>query len=330
MIYNIPIFITSFFYEYILDAILDSLIPSILKNMSSWFKTKLQGIREWYSSQDTQQGISVITGLASDAFKVIMASMLAVFIPQACTIEESNTSIYESNFGTIPPELAGHFNGSQTTTHICTFHENFSDLMDYNAFVLAFNFLTLGYFIYLYKVEITRERWMIDNLDYDKEKPDDAILAVKDTHSELIKQLQTHNIKYMRTYKYIHVIYLMNFAFSAVLVLYYYYLDYRTATTLITNTILVSNKIRIGRELAIQSYKKGFAYSFYNNKNISFNTIDARYLAGDEDKMFIETDVDNPDNTIIGITGKQSGQNNKKCENLHKHISNIRKYINKF
>lgn len=288
--------------------------------MYTWCKSKLQGIKEWYSSQDTQQGISVITGLASDAFKVIMASMLAVFIPQACIIEESKTSIYESNFGAIPPELAGHLNGSQTTTHICTFHENFYDLIDYNAFVLAFNFLTLGYFIYLYKVEITRERWMIDNLDYDKYKPDDAILTIKDTHPELTEQLQIYNAKYMQTYKYIHVIYLMNFTFSAVLVLYYYYLDYRTATTLITNIILVSNKIRIGKELAIQSHKKGFAYSFYNNKNISFNTIDASYLIGDneENKMILETDVDNPDNTIIGISGKQSGLNKKRVKILIK------------
>lgn len=298
--------------------------------MASWFKSKLQGIREWYSSQDTQQSISVITGLASDAFKVIMASMLAVFIPQACSIEESKTSMYETTFGTIPLELAGQMNETITTIHICTFHENFSDLMDYNAFVLAFNFLTLGYFIYLYKVEITRERWMIDNLDFDKEKPDDAILTVKDTHPELIEQLQTYNAKYMRTYKYIHVIYLMNFAFSAVLVLYYYYLDYRTATTLVTNTILVSNKIRIGRELAIQSAKKGFAYSFYNNKNISFNAIDARLILDkDEDKMILETDVDNPDITAIGIGGCKATQH-KKSENLQKHIANIRKYINKF
>jgi hypothetical protein len=303
--------------------------------MSSWFKSKWHGVRDWYSSQDTQQSISVITGLASDAFKVIMASMLAVFIPQSCTIEESKTNIYQSNFGAIPPELAGYMNGTISTTHICTFNENFSDLMDYNAFVLAFNFLTLGYFIYLYKVEITRERWMIDNLDYNKEKPDDAILTIKDTHPELIEQLQIYNAKYMQTYKYIHVIYLMNFTFSAVLVLYYYYLDYRTATTLITNTILVSNKIRIGRELALQSHKKGFAYSFYNNKNISFNTIDARYMTN-EDKI-LETDIDNHEITAINInklntldTLDKQHQKNNKQENIHRHIANIRKYINKF
>ena len=297
--------------------------------MTSWFKAKWQGVKDWYNHQDTQQGISVVTGLASDAFKVVMASMLAVFIPQACNYHETRRSIFDATFpgDSVPPELAGQMNGTMTTTHICTFQENFNNLIDYNTFVLAFNFLTLGYFIYLYKVEIARERWMIDNLDYDKEKPDDAILTVKDTHPELIEQLQAHNTKYMRTYKYIHIIYLMNFLFSAVLVLYYYYLDYRTATTLVTNVILCSNKIRIGRELAIQSYNKGFAYSFYNNKNISFNTIDSRYLT-DEEKIFLETDIDNSDITRIGMDmGIGIG---KKGENIHRHIANIRKYINKF
>ena len=302
--------------------------------MTSWFKKKLVNIQEWYSSQDTQQGISVITGLASDSFKVVMASLLSVFVPQACTVDENNSSIFNSEFESTLPlssmiTIDGVINGTQPITHICTFQENFTNLIDYNSFVLAFNFFTLGYFTYLYTVEIRRERWMIANLDYDKEKPDDAILTLKESYPEIMDQLQAHNTKYMRTYKYLHVIYIMNFIFSAVLVLYYYYLDYRTATTLVTNTILCSNKIRIGRELAIQSAKKEFAYSFYNNKNISFNTIDASYLT-DEDKMVLETDIDNPDITAIGISSGNKAMQNKKTENIHKHIANIRKYINKF
>ena len=94
---------------------------------------------------------------------MVIASLLCVFVPQACSIEESKTRIYESTFGTIPLELTGHLNGTKMTTHICTFQENFTNLIDYNTlltntlvlgntFVLAFNFLTLGYFIYLYKV----------------------------------------------------------------------------------------------------------------------------------------------------------------------------------
>jgi hypothetical protein len=298
----------------------------------SWFKSKWQGIKEWYSSQDTQQSITVITSFASDAFKVIMASMLCVFVPQACTVEESNRDIFESIFGNSMPGLEKTINGTLMTTHICTFNENFSDLIDFNTFVLAFNFVTLGYFIYVYWVELRRESWMIDNLDYDKERADDAIIQVKEQYPEIIEELQAHNTRYVRTYKYLHVIYLLNFFFSAILVLYYYYYDYRTATTLVTNTILCSNKIRVGREIATQSHKKQYAYSFYNHKNISFNTIDASYLKesnteGDElkdeqrDGCVIETNLDN--RTIKRTI-------NKNPENIQKHISNIRKYINRF
>jgi phosphopantetheine adenylyltransferase len=55
-------------------------------------------------------------------------------------------------------------------------------------------------------------------------------------------------------------------------------------------------------------------------------------LDKDEDKMMLETDIDNPDITSIGISidGCSKATQNKKTENIHKHIANIRKYINKF
>jgi hypothetical protein len=319
--------------------------------MSSWFKSKISGIKEWYSSQDTQQNITVITSFASDAFKVVMASLLCVFVPQACTIEESNRDIFTKTFGIEMPSEINHINGTRITTHVCSFQENFTNLIDFNSFVLAFNFLTLGYFTYLYAVELRREKWMIDHLDYNKEKTDDNILTLKESYPKIMEQLQLHNVKYMRTYKYLHVIYVMNFLFSAVLVLYYYYFDYRTATTLVTNTILCSNKIRIGRQLAIQSAKKEYAYSFYNNKNISFNVIDPRLASLEPDDNLetntlgsdviengviengviengvIETDLD----TVYSsnIQNKIDKNSNSK-ENLHKQLTGIRKYINSF
>jgi hypothetical protein len=303
--------------------------------MSSWFKSKFTTIREWYTSQDTQQTITVITSFASDAFKVVMASLLCVFVPQACSTEETNQSIFNSAFSDSSiAHYSNNINGTQITTHVCTFNENFSNLIDYNAFVLAFNFLTLGYFSYLYVIELRREKWMINHLDYDKEKPDDNILTLKISHPKIIDQLKIYNGRYKQTYKYLHIIYIGNFIFSAVLVLYYYYLDYRTITTLITNTILVSNKIRIGRQIAIQSADKDFAYSFYNNKNISFNIIDPRLDKPTDEEIsigggigsnvnMVETDIDGEYDSRIGNTQRQK-------ENLQKQILNIKKYISLF
>lgn len=272
----------------------------------SWFRKKYSSIKEYFSNQDVQQNITVATSFASDAFKVIMASLLCIFVPQKCEIIENNRDIFISTFGDSP--FADNINGTTIQPHICSFNENFTDLIDYNTFVLAFNFITLGYFIYLYYIELRREKWLIYNFDYDKEKADENILTLKDTYPEVMETLQKYNYKYMITYKYLHILYICNFVFSAFLVLHYYYYDYRTATALLTNFILCSNKIRIGRSVSRESYKKEYAYSFYNNKNLSFNVIDPRYLRAE--KEIEETNLD------------------KTHENVQKHLNSIKKYIN--
>ena len=280
--------------------------------MSAWFKEKYNSFKERFSNQDTQQSLTVTVSFASDAFKVLMASLLCVFIPQQCDDIQTNKDIFIATYGNY--SFADTLNGTTNLAHICTFNENFSDLIDYNTFVLAFNFITLGYFIYLYYIELHRERWMIDNLDYDKEKPDENILTLKETYPDVIEKLQQHNYKYMLTYKYLHILYICNFLFSAFLVLHYYYYDYRTITTLLTNFILCSNKIRIGRTIAIESYEKEYAFSFYNNKNMSFNVIDPKYLKLEQQN----------EEKWLG-----SGNNpDRKEENIYKHITSIKKYIN--
>jgi len=282
----------------------------------SWFREKYNSFKEYFSRQDTQQNITVTISFVGDAFKVVMASLLCIFVPQQCAQIENNSDILRATFGNNQlsneqiNQIANQLNGTTYVLHICSFNENFTNLIDYNTFVLAFNFVTLGYFIYLYYIELKRETWLINNFDYDKEKPDENILTLKDTFPEVMEILQKYNYRYMLTYKYLLILYIANFAFTAVLVLYYYYLDYRTVTALLTNVTLCSNKIRIGRSVSKESYEKEHAYSFYNTKNLGFNVIDHRYLK-DEEKLIWETNLDT------------------KEENIHKHLYGIKKYINK-
>ena len=91
---------------------------------------------------------------------------------------------------------------------------------------------------------------------------------------------------------------------------------YKTASN---EFITTTSKKRILVKLSFEDFKEACKHMNYYEMRIST----------DEDKMILETDVDNPDNTTIGIGGKQFLPN-KKGENIHKHISNIRKYINKF
>ena len=146
------------------------------------------------------------------------------------------------------------------------------------ASLLGFNFLTLGNFLYLYWVEVKRETWIINHLDYDENESEYNIHKFKGTHNKIITRLNGINNHYLKVYKILRLMYVCNFIFSAVLVFHYYYLDYRTITTLLTNIILCWSKISKGFELAEKSVKLEIALSYYNFINISFNIIDPDYL----------------------------------------------------
>lgn len=294
----------------------------------SWFKDKYNSIKAYFNHQDTQQNITVTVNFVSDSFKVLMASLLCVFVPQKCETQVPNIQIFNNTFGSMHwaivlnrnASFTNNINGTTLDEHICTLSENFSDLIDFNTFALAFNFLTLFYFIYLYMVELNREKWLISNFDYDKERTDESIIIVKNEYPEIYDTLQDKNYKYMKAYEYMAILYSFNMFFSAILLFHYYYYDYRTVTVFLTNLILCSNKIRIGRLISKESFEKGYAYSFYNTKNISFNKIDSRFeKRQNEDNELI---FDDNGNEITIDTSKQSKQ-----DNIKKQLSSIRRYI---
>ena len=241
----------------------------------SWFRQKYQSIKAYLASQDGQQNMTVFSSFVSDSFKVLMASLLAVFIPQGCPKTGEQSELFITMFPEYP--LPKYINGTYTETAVCTMHDNFTDLIDYNSFVLAFNFVVLIYFVYLYYIELRREKWLITHLDYSIDKTDDNMIVLKKEYPNVVEHMQKINKKYMIAYKYLHILYTANFIFSAILVIHYYYLDFRTITSLLTNFILCTKKISVGRKISRESYEKCLAISFYNVKNLGFNDIDSKY-----------------------------------------------------
>lgn len=215
------------------------------------------------NDQDNQQIINTILIFSSESFKVIMASLLSIFVPQACN------------------------------DHLCSMEENFTNLITYNKFVIAFNFTTLFYFIILYYYEIKREYWMIRHLEYDKNENEYNLQKYEKSYPKIINRLITYNKNYATLYYFLRYIYLCNIIFSAVLLFYYYYLDYRTATTFITNVILCWTKVMKGYSLSVQSRDENIAISYYNIKYISFNAIDPNYRIADEKALEIKEEIQN-------------------------------------
>lgn len=245
-------------------------------------------VKNYFSNQDHEQKLTVFTNFLGDSFRVIMASLLAIFVPQACSIDESSNSVFNNMFGNEYKDISQQINGTIITTHICSMTENFTNLIDYNSFVLAMNFFTLSSFIYLYSIELKREKWMITNLEYDSTKPEEHILSLKIDYPDIIEQLQNYNKKYIKAYKIIRIFYILNFIFSSILILHYYYFSYQSVTVLVTNTILCWDKITNGLKIANNSYNKEYAYSYFNIKHLCFNDIDPKL----KKNIVIETDLD--------------------------------------
>ncbi len=203
-----------------------------------------------FNSQDFEQIYNMVSTLSSELFKVVMACLLSIFIPQSC-------------------------NGNE-----CSFQDNFLNLSIFNTFVLVYNFVTLGCFLYLYWIEVSREQWFITHFDYNPKENEYNLHKYKESNPKLFEKMQVKNKYYMKTYNILKYLYFTNFIFSSVLVLYFYYLDYRTVTTLITNVILCWAKVMKGYGLAKKSFDEEIAVSYYNTLNLSFNMLDHEYSDG--------------------------------------------------
>jgi len=86
-----------------------------------------------------------------DLFKLSMASMLAVFVPQSCPGNEENIPGGSGNC----TDIVG--------VHDCSFEENFRCLTPYNQFVLATNFICLFALVCHYVLVWRRETFMVEH-----------------------------------------------------------------------------------------------------------------------------------------------------------------------
>jgi hypothetical protein len=229
---------------------------TVFTKIKGFFSGLTKKVSDYFGNQDRQQKINTIGNVIGESFKILMASLLVVFVPQKCYDN------YETKEG----------------PHVCTFNENFQDLTDFNMVVLCYNFITLSSFIYLYYVEIRREKWMIDHLEYDDKEDEHHLITHQEKYPKIINRMMEHNIKYAKTYKVVKYLYVSNFIVSSVLIIDHYYMDYRTITTLLTNLALCIGKVFKGSELATRSLQNKQGLSYYNIRNISFNTIDPDYI----------------------------------------------------
>lgn len=221
-----------------------------------------------------------------ECYKVFVACLLVVFVPQYC--EESKST--------------------------CTLKENFTNLSRFNEFVLFYNFFTLGCFIYFYYLQSKRETYFITHLEVNPNKSDNSLKENLSDHSKILNKISLFNNSIYKIIKFCTVNFYMNVIFSSVLIFYYYYDGFRSVSTLITSVLLVSQKIYnvysiSNKCLFNENQKQILALSLTQLEPVSFNDIDFNYINKHRDSIQItgpgtritKIESENPDSKTINL-----------------------------
>jgi hypothetical protein len=188
--------------------------------------------------QNTRQILSIAWGFAGDIIGITISNLMIIFVPQSKEYAVDTLTPLELSVG-------------------------------------IFNSFTLLFFFYLYIHEIKRELWLVRNLDYSKRYDSLHLKTYKRQYPELFNTLANINIAYYTVYRIALVLFIINTCISTSLVIGFNYIDYKTVTTLFTNSWFCFSKISKGIEISQESLKHGIGYSYYNTQNMSFNRIDA-------------------------------------------------------
>jgi hypothetical protein len=236
---------------------------------------------------------SVVVSTIVEGVKIAMATLLSVFVPQYCERE--------------PPLENG----------TCDLKENFSNLTQFNSFVVVWNFITLGLFIHLSYIINKREAYFIQHLDVSKDHSDNSFETNCASRPRIILRVKEFNKRIMSSIKYTLGFFVCNILFSCILIFYYFYDGFRSVTTLLGNVLLVSNKLyslhEIGSECTNGAYV--LALSTVKQEPTSYNVLDEAYAPPRKTERR---------NSLSTITeGTSSQEQDSKEVNDHKNVENV-------
>jgi len=196
------------------------------------------------NDQDFQQKLGTSTTVALELYKVIVSSLLILFIPQKCG------------------------------DHVCSFNENLATEDSTYTGGLVINFLTLCSFAAMYAAEIKRENKLITYLEVNKSKASDNESVGKAL--ELLPADKRNSILSLdRIYQKLGVAAITMFIINTVLsgvVVYKYYLDSQTTTTYVTNILFMTTKM--ADVYANVNTEQNVFYSAYLKAKVQYNDVD--------------------------------------------------------
>ena len=133
---------------------------------------------------DNKERIKMAILFLLQSYKVVMGSMLVVFVPRQCDDE------------------------------ICAFKDNIENMETLNIAALTSNFLSILFFLMIYIVELRRENFCVHNFDINHDVGDNNLAIILKDKPKLLQDLHFHNKLYYRITVATTGIYIGNFILS--------------------------------------------------------------------------------------------------------------------
>ena len=222
---------------------------------------KKQSFMESMQDQDVKQKMTVFATLILEVYRVLMGAMLIIFVPQSC--------------------------GGQ----ICTMSDNFNrDDSGATKSAFAINLLTLSSFLFLYKIEVTRENKMIEYLNVNPEKSRDND-SVEESLVLLDKSKKEEIWKLDGDYKKAGYFCMGTFSINSIIslvIIFQNYLNDKTITVLLTNLLFLG--LKINDVFTVVNTEKNIFLSSYLTRKIQYNDIDPDHIGKQDEDIEAPSD----------------------------------------
>jgi cytochrome b subunit of formate dehydrogenase len=208
-------------------------------------KSIVENVKNFAADQDNNQKINVAISVALELYRVLVSSLLILFVPQDCG------------------------NGN-----LCTMTENMNSDSKLYTTGLFFNFATLSVFILMYYFEVKRENKLITYLDVNKSTASDNDSVGKEL-ANLPGEKRTNILLFDKYYQKTAYIAMGTFVINSIIsgiVVYNYSLGNQTTTTIITNILFMVSKL--GDVYVTVNTEQNIFYSAYLKGKIQYNGVD--------------------------------------------------------
>lgn len=235
-----------------------------MSSLHQWCTQKTKSI---IYRQDFQQHLTMTMNLSLELYRVMISSLLIVFVPQQCD------------------------------DHVCVFMENNASRNQMSYIALVINYITMISLLIMYICEIRREEKLIKVLEVNNTISTDnesvgKCLELLDTAKK--EKIFSIDLYYQITSYIAIAIYVINIVVSGV-ALQQTSLGNQTTIIFLTNLLFMINKF--SNVYIIINTDKNIFFSAYLNTKVQFNDIDPRELNKIEKRQSIQQYVYNIEKT---------------------------------